>query len=212
MRSFGIIGGGIGGAAAAVALRRAGFEATVYERAPVLGEVGAGMMLWPNATRVLREIGVLDNVLARSGVNSRFLVRSSSGTILMDIALGEFDVPALCTRRSDLLAALMAALPVYRVRLGHEVVRLEQFNEKVRLHFATGATAEHDAVIGADGIRSRVRAWLLGPIEPVYRGYTVWRGVTQYEGGAVEPGVNSETRGRGKRFGILGIGGGELTW
>ncbi len=212
MRSFGIIGGGIGGTAAAVALRQAGFDATVYERAPRLREVGAGMMLWPNATRVLRELGVLERVLARSGVNSRFLVRSSGGKVLMDIAVGQFDVPALCTRRSDLLAALIAALPRDQVRLGHELVRLEQIERKVQLHFASGAVAEHDAVIGADGIRSRVRSWLLGPIEPVDRGYTVWRGVARYRGEAVEPGVNSETWGRGKRFGILDIGGGEFTW
>jgi 2-polyprenyl-6-methoxyphenol hydroxylase-like FAD-dependent oxidoreductase len=212
MTSFGIVGGGIGGVAAAVALRRAGFDATVYERAPRLGEVGAGMMLWPNATRVLRELGVLESVIALSGENSHFLVRASCGKILMDIALGEFDVPALCTRRSDLLAALLSALPPAQLRLGLELVRLEQLRGKVQLHFSGGHIAEHDAVIGADGIRSRVRAQLLGPIEPVYRGYTVWRGVARYRGGAVRPGVNSETWGRGKRFGILDVGSGRFTW
>ena len=109
--NIGIIGGGIGGVAAAVALDRAGIDATVYERANELREVGAGMMLWPNATRVLKELGVLERVAALSGPNQHFLVRSSAGTILMDIGLGHFDVPALCTRRSDLLDALISALP-----------------------------------------------------------------------------------------------------
>src|ERR1700735_122455 len=81
--NVGIIGGGIGGVAAAVALHRAGIEATVYERAEELREVGAGMMLWPNATRVLKELGVLDRVAALSGPNQHFLVRSSAGSILM---------------------------------------------------------------------------------------------------------------------------------
>ena len=78
------------------------------------------MMLWPNATRVLKELGVLERVAAVSGPNQHFLVRSSAGTILMNIGLGHFDVPALCTRRSDLLSALISALPAERVRLGHD--------------------------------------------------------------------------------------------
>src|SRR5665213_1091918 len=118
--NIGIIGGGIGGVAAAVALHRAGIDATVYERANELREVGAGMMLWPNATRVLKELGLLERVAALSGRNQHFIVRSRAGTILMDIGLGHFDVPALCTRRSDLLNALISALPEQRVRLGHD--------------------------------------------------------------------------------------------
>ena len=86
--NIGIIGGGIGGVAAAVALHRAGIEATVYERATEFREVGVGMMLWPNATRVLKELGLLERVAASSGPNQHFLVRSSAGTVLMDIGLG----------------------------------------------------------------------------------------------------------------------------
>src|ERR1700688_37732 len=104
--NIGIIGGGIGGVAAAVALRQVGIDATVYERAAELREVGAGMMLWPNATRVLRDFGLLEKVAALSGPNRHFLVRARAGSILMDIGLGHFDVPALCPRRSDLLGAL----------------------------------------------------------------------------------------------------------
>src|SRR5438445_889405 len=104
MKNVGIIGGGIGGVAAALAFDRVGIHATVYERAPELKEAGAGMMLWPNATRVLKSLGLLDDVAARSGPTTHFLVRTSCGKILMNIALGKFDVPALCTRRSDLLA------------------------------------------------------------------------------------------------------------
>jgi salicylate hydroxylase len=106
MRTVGIIGGGIGGMAAAAALHKLGIHATVYERAPRLEEVGAGMMLWPNATRVLKTLGLLDDVAARSGPNTHFLVRASGGKVLVNLALGSFDVPALCTRPSDLLASL----------------------------------------------------------------------------------------------------------
>jgi len=212
MRNVGIIGGGIGGVAAAAALHQLGIHATVYERAPRLEEVGAGMMLWPNATRVLKTLGLLDHVARRSATNTHFLVRQSSGKVLMNIALGEFDVPALCTRRSDLLASLLSAVPPERIHLGREFSHLEQFKSSVRVHFAGGGVEEHDAVIAADGIRSRVRAQLFGISDPVYRGYTVWRGIAAYNGSAIRRGDNSETWGHGSRFGILDIGQGRFTW
>lgn len=212
MKNLGIIGGGIGGVATAVALRKFGIEAAVYERAPRLTEVGAGMMLWPNATRVLKSLGLLDDVAARSGQSTHFLVRASCGKILMNIALGEFDVPALCTRRSDLLASLLSALPSECTRLGRELTHLEQSRSKVRVHFAGGGVEEHDAVIGADGIRSSVRAQLFGISDPVHRGDTVWRGVGSYAGSGIRAGHNSETWGHGSRFGILGTGQDKFTW
>src|SRR6202453_674371 len=150
--NIGIIGVGIGGVAAAVALHRAGIEATVYERANQLREAGAGMMLWPNATRVLKELGLLERVAALSGPNQHFLVRSRTGTILMDIGLGHFDVPALCTRRSDLLDALISALPAQRVRLGHDFGYFERQKSSIGIHFSNGISMEHDVLIGADGI------------------------------------------------------------
>lgn len=210
--SIGIVGGGIGGVAAALALRRIGVNAVVYEKAAALREVGAGMMLWPNATRVLRELGVLKKVALLSGRNTHFLVRNSNGKILMSIALGKFEVPAVCMRRADLLSILVDALPTECLRLDHEFEHLTQLKDDVRLYFKNGERANHDAVVGADGIRSKVRSKLFGFSEPIYRGYTVWRGLARYEGSAIAPGFNSESWGIGKRFGILNTGHRRFTW
>jgi 2-polyprenyl-6-methoxyphenol hydroxylase-like FAD-dependent oxidoreductase len=211
-KNIGIIGGGIGGIAAAVALHRIGFNVSVYERAEQLREVGAGMMLWPNATRVLRELGLLEQVMARSGRNTHFLVRKSTGKILMSIALGQFEVPAVCMRRADLLSILLGTFPNEYLHLGCELERFKQLDGKVRLYFKDGQEVEHDAVIGADGIRSRIRAQLFGASDPLYRGYTVWRGLARYEGTAITAGFNSESWGKGMRFGILNTGHRRYTW
>jgi len=174
--------------------------------------VGAGMMLWPNATRVLRELDLLDRVVARSGRNTHFLVRKKTGGILMSIALGNFDVPAVCMRRADLLSILLDALPRQCLQLGCQFERVKQDRGRVRLYFKGDRTDEHDTVIGADGIRSRVREQLFGPSDPIYRGYTVWRGLARYEGNAIAPGFNSESWGKGMRFGILNTGHRRYTW
>lgn len=207
-----IVGGGIGGVATALALHRCGIPAVIFERATELREVGAGMMLWPNATRSLRELGVLETVIARGGPSTNFLVRTAGGRVLMDLALGKFDTPAVCMRRCDLLAVLLAALPPGRIQLGLELQQIEQAKGKVCLYFRNGRREEFDGVVGADGIRSRVRAQLFGESAPVYRGYTVWRGISRYSGAAVRPGYNSETWGAGHRFGILATGGDLYTW
>lgn len=127
-------------------------------------------MLWPNATRLLRGLGVLEKVLSRSGRNTHFLVRNSSGRTLMTIALGKFEVPAVCMRRADLLSILLGALPKDRLHLGCELHRLREENDKVLVFLNRDRIREHDVVIGADGSRSKVRTELFGFSDPIYRG------------------------------------------
>jgi 2-polyprenyl-6-methoxyphenol hydroxylase-like FAD-dependent oxidoreductase len=210
--SVGIIGGGIGGITAAVALRHFGIDAIVYERAEILRELGAGMMLWANASRVLDELGLLDKIIAVSGRTDNFLVRKSGGEILMKIATGDFEVPSVCIPRAELLSILVDALPVKNIKLGYEFEHLEQSQNKAHVHFANDAIAEHDILIGADGLRSKVRDEVFGTREPIYRGYLVWRGIGHYEGNDLPANSSSETWGKGKRFGILNTGNQSFTW
>lgn len=210
--SVGIIGGGIGGLVTAASLGKFGIDSTVYERSPQLREIGAGMMLWANAARVMNELGLLDKVIALGGPTESFFVRNPNGNVLMDIATGEHDVPSICIPRADLLRILVADFPKENIKLGHEFVRLEQDKSKAIAHFKNGESAEHDILIAADGLRSRVRNQVFGHREPVYRGYTIWRGIGNDLYGKMPPATSSETWGRGKRFGILNSGRGRFTW
>ncbi len=140
-QSIGIVGGGIGGIAAAVALSQLGVDVAIYEKADALREIGAGMMLWPNATRVLRELGLLDRVVAQSGANTNFLVRDYRGKTLLDLALGRFEVPAVCLRRRDLLQALLTAFPGNRIHLAHSFSSFDDGEQK------GGGMALEDALV-----------------------------------------------------------------
>lgn len=198
--------------ATAVALRQFGYHVTVYERASALNEAGAGMMLWANAMRVFLELGLVEKIKPFGGEMNYFLVRTSNGKILMNIATGDFEVPSVCIRRADLLSILVGEVPVKQIKLNHTLKNVKQIKDKVVISFENGVTKEHDAVIGADGIGSIVRKQIFDNCQPVYRGYKIWRGIATYFGNEVSDGVSSETWGIGQRFGILNTGEGRFTW
>jgi len=182
MTEIAIVGGGIGGLAAAAFLHRAGLRATVYEQAAELREVGAGVVVAPNAARLLRALGVLGAFAERAvplatGWEFR---RWQDGTVL-----SSEDLATKCERlygertytahRADLLDALRRAVPAGSVRLGRRCVALDEDGGRPTLTFAGGETAAADVVIGADGIHSLVRAALTEPVAPAYSGLCAFR-------------------------------------
>ncbi len=207
-----VAGGGIGGLSAAIALRRAGVDATVYERAPELREVGAGISLWPNATRILREWGVLDPLLRRGVQVEAGEMLRADGRVLHRFSVGALDAPLLLVHRADLHAALADALPPWAVQTGYELDGFDDDGPSVVARFRGGPTAEGDALVGADGLRSATRAALLGDGPPVYRGYPVWRGVARMDLPAGRERVLTETLGRGMRAGVVPVGEGRVAW
>jgi 2-polyprenyl-6-methoxyphenol hydroxylase-like FAD-dependent oxidoreductase len=213
-----IIGSGIAGLSAAIALRKVGAEVAVYERAPELREVGAGISLWANAMRALDSLGAGESVRERSLRMVRSEMRAARGRkVQMGIGSAamekRFRLPELVRmiHRADLVAALASHLPPGAARYGHECVAVEDFEGRPRARFANGHSDEADAVVGADGIRSAVRAAILGPEEPRYSGYTCWRGIAPRPAG-IEPGYIGEWWGRGKRVGITTIPGDRVYW
>ena len=179
--SIGVVGGGLAGMAASVALTRAGFDVQVFERAHAWGEVGAGINISPNATRALEGMGLTEALAAVGNVMSGQLMRSlSTGEVVNEMILagdpadsGRFGAPYYIFHRADLIEVLANAVP--NIHLDHQLVDLEEGDEGATVIFANGRRETFDVVIGADGIRSRVRQVLYGDDTPTYLGQTAWR-------------------------------------
>ena len=210
MAHFVIIGGGIGGLAAAACLQARGIQAQVYERAGELREIGAAISVWPNSTRVFQRLNLLDALIARSHVPPAGALRDWRGRILMKVVNFEGSTPALFTHRADVHAILRAAVEPERLHFGKAFTGLERADAKVRALFADGTTSEWaDGLIGADGIRSAVRETTLADGPAIYRGYVAWRGVATFDAGDQFVG---ESWGRGMRFGCIPLGRGRVGW
>ncbi|WP_165249572.1 FAD-dependent monooxygenase [Paludisphaera soli] len=208
-----VIGGGIGGLASAIGLRRVGWDVEVFERATRLDEVGAGISLWRNALAALDRLGV-SAALKGLGVEGQTgAFRAPDGSILLDMKAGPIDTSRegviLLLHRAELLGVLIDALGRDSVRTDARLVGFEQDADGVTARFADGREARGDVLLGADGLRSTVRAALFGAEPPRYGGYTAWRAVVEFDPSRLVPG---ETWGRGRRFGQWGMTGGRAYW
>ena len=182
-----VIGGGLGGAAAALALHRCGFEVAVYEKSAELGEIGAGLNLSPNALKAFRYLGIEDAALRTGCQAEEQIIRSfRSGRVIArpkrsgDVA-ARYGAPFLTMHRADLLSLLIAPLPDRVFHLGAECTGAETRAGGAVAHFADGTSVEADIVIGADGIHSAVRDSVFGHIEPRFTGCICWRGLVPGE-------------------------------
>lgn len=176
-----IVGGGIGGLATAAFLHRQGLPATVYEQAARLTEVGAGLVVAPNAARLLRRLGVLDDLRERAvrldtGWEFR---RWEDGTVLsaenLSACEGLYGEHTYTAHRADLLRVIESRVPVQDVKLGRKCTGVDADGSALRLRFADGQSVEADVVIGADGIHSAVRNALFGVSPAAYSGICAFR-------------------------------------
>jgi salicylate hydroxylase len=182
-----VIGAGIGGLSAALALRQAGFAVEVYEQAPELTEVGGGINMGPNAIRFLQRLG-LGPGLDREGVRpvGTHQRRWQDGSTLQKAPLNPlceqlYGAPHMTLHRRDLLAVIAEGFPADKIHLDHRLVGLEDAGDHVVARFADGARAEADVLVGADGIHSTVRAHLFGAEEPQFAGCVAYRGLVPAE-------------------------------
>ena len=204
-----VVGGGLGGLTAAVALRRVGWEVVVLERAPEFGEVGAGIGVMPNAMRALDALDLGEAVRANGTPRLPGGVRDHRGRALGRLTAEDLERGGrlVAVHRADLHRVLRSALPADSLVTSADVVEVEP---AVR-YLADGGPVvlEPDLVVAADGIASRVRSrlWPDAP-EPVYAGTTAWRAVVDHSG----PLEISQSLGPGTEFGVLPLAAGRVYW
>jgi 2-polyprenyl-6-methoxyphenol hydroxylase-like FAD-dependent oxidoreductase len=178
--SIAIIGAGMGGLTAAAAMRRFDIDVTVYEQAHEFLRIGAGIQMLPNASRVLRGIGI-ENVLREQAFEPYSHLNRvwDTGEIKRELPMPEslYGAPFLCTHRADLHEALVSTLPSDIIHLNKKLSAIDQAEGGVTLTFADGTKVDHDAAIGADGIHSVARQIVVGPDQPLHKGRIAYRSV-----------------------------------
>lgn len=212
MKKVIIVGGGIGGAATALALSHIGFKPVVYERTTELKEVGAGIALWANATHVLKSLGLLEKAVQVGYPTTNYQFNSQHGKELVNVRVDGFELPVIGIHRAELHQLLWGTVPNENFILGETFERLEHESNQVHAYFASGLEVTGDALIGADGLRSRVRAALLEDMPPTYRNFKTWRGLTEFVPKDYRPGYIHEYLGGGQGFGFMLLGKGKMYW
>jgi 2-polyprenyl-6-methoxyphenol hydroxylase-like FAD-dependent oxidoreductase len=213
-----IVGAGIGGLTAAIALRRAGIDAVVLERAKSVDalSVGAGIHLWGNALQALQAIGMGEAVAdAGTPVTAhRYLTRRgrSVGTLRVGKASQKMGAPTVGVTRTELHRTLVGALEPGVLRLNCACVGFEQDSRGVVARLADGREEHGDILVGADGINSVVRKQLHGWTEPRYSGITVWRAICDYTSPQIAVGEMSLYWGAGARIVHYHVSGQRLYW
>ena len=179
-----VVGGGIGGLFAANALIAQGLRVSVYEQAPVLGEVGAGVFLTPNSVRQLQRVGLgpaVEKWGARVGPGSQYFRHDGAPIAPVQVTDSSGWNATFGMHRADFVALLANALPSQVVHTGHRATGFEQDGEVCRVSFANGAVVESDLVVAADGIHSELRQNVAPPSRPVFHGSAAYRGVLPHE-------------------------------
>jgi len=207
-----IIGSGIGGLATAIALKQIGFTVALFERAPQLREVGAGLSLWANALRALDYLGLGDAIRALALPETAAGIRTDRGDLLMATTNAQlatqFGDLSVMVHRAELHELLQARFD-QEIRVDMNCVAVTTEGTGVRAQFHNGEDVQGDLLIGADGLHSQVRATLHGQQPPRYAGYTAWRGVVPFDTSQLRPG---ESWGAGMRFGQIPMKDGRVYW
>jgi 2-polyprenyl-6-methoxyphenol hydroxylase-like FAD-dependent oxidoreductase len=205
-----IVGGGIAGLATAAGLSRAGIPCEIVERADAWAPVGAGIVLGVNAMAVMRGLGLDEAVAARGAKLARGAITDARarhlGTTDFSLLEREFG-PTIALHRADLHEVLRDAAPDVPVSLGTTIHSFESHEKHVDVRLSDGRERRYGLVIGADGLRSRVRELLFGDDRVRYAGYTCWRFVARAPLARVEL---REMWGRGQRFGVVPLGHGRV--
>jgi 2-polyprenyl-6-methoxyphenol hydroxylase-like FAD-dependent oxidoreductase len=210
-RHFTIIGGGIAGLTTALALERCGMRATVFEAAPEMRAIGAGLGLAGNAIRAFEALGLKQQLLTVGHDLRGLAILDERGrTITATESPAGQGMEQYAIHRADLQSLLLRELRSTTIELGKRATSVTQDRSKATVHFADGSVHHAEHLIIADGVRSAARTSLLPQVEPRYAGYTCWRGVIHAPD--LRPQKASETWGPNGRFGIVPLSGDRIYW
>lgn len=211
-----IVGGGIGGLTLAIAMQKKGFNVVVYEQAPSLKPLGAGLVISANAINAFAEIGIRDQILSAGSELKKISIKDQRGKTLTQIASARITekyriANSVAIHRADLHNVLLQHVKDDTIQLGKGCVDFIQSEKAVKLNFQDGSSTEADYVIACDGVHSVFRKKLVPGSNPRYAGYTCWRAVVDNPP-LVDLSETSELWGPGHRFGLVPVSKGRLYW
>jgi salicylate hydroxylase len=213
-----IIGAGLGGLATALALRKQGIDAQIYEKAQNLLPIGAGLTLLPNGLKSLDAIapGIVESLKNAGSQAHRVNLKKSTGETIAqnDLHLQDnYGQPMLNIRWSLLQEILASYLPSDIIHLNHRCVNFEYLGDGVKVYFENDTTVEADLLVGADGINSVIRQVIVGDGSPRYAGRMSWRAVVEYSNEHLLHNESTFILGSdGKNFSLIDVGGGYIFW
>lgn len=214
-----ILGCGVGGLSAGIALKTAGFDVAIYERTRQMTEIGAGIVCWPNASFVLEQLGVLDKVAEVSAPLNDMKRLSNTGEFLGSLDINALNrhmqFPSYAIIRQDLMRILLEQAMAFNIKIHyqHEVTELQHNHCNTTVLFSHGARIQPDIIIGADGrMRSVARQYVHGNHKPVYQGFINWIGIFEHASADFSEFSVSDYWGVGERFGIVPVAKTKAYW
>jgi salicylate hydroxylase len=213
-----VVGAGLGGLAVAIALRKQGIDAQIYEKARELRPIGAGLSLAPNGLKSLEAINpdIVRTLMEMGRRTHSVNLRKSTGELIAKVSpnfMDKYKWPMLNIRWSCLQNSLAGFLAPDSIHLSNRLVGFEQKSDRVEVYFDNGGAATADLLIGADGINSKVREILMNDGPPRYAGRLSWRGVIKYQNDLLLPNEVTFIAGSdGKNFALFDVGHEYIFW
>lgn len=214
-----ILGGGVGGLSAAIALKQEGFNVSIYERHSGPSEIGAGIVCWPNASFILEQLGVLDKISNVSGSINYMNRFTNTGEPIGSLDINELNrlmkYPSYSIIRKDLMKILIQRTVELNINIhyDHEVIKISNQNTNTVIQLSNSKVIQPDIIIGADGrMRSLARKYVNGSNSPIYQGFINWVGVIEDESINFSELSVSDYWGVGERFGIVPVSQTKAYW
>lgn len=209
-----ILGAGIAGLTTAIALQKIGIKAQVFEAAPDIKPLGAGLLLAANAVKAYQHLGIAEKMVERGRLLPTFDILDQAGSTITRADAGaisqKYGLHNFAIHRAALHEALLTELDAEQIITGKRAMGFEKNEDTITIQFQDGATIATDYLIVADGIHSSVRRQLLPDATPRYAGYTCWRAVV--DAGDLKLSAASETWGTDGRFGIVPLTDNRIYW